>query len=105
MLQARKGAAVGEVKQNMRRRESPGSLIAQTTGVSLIPCFVGGDKEMRGRVPLLLLRSRAPAYSLDFSLVLDKANFVSTLQHMVPHFPPTRLSPCAQRLLSLYILL
>jgi len=40
----------GGVSVAKKRRESSGFLIAQTTGVSLIPCFVGGDEEMRGRV-------------------------------------------------------
>lgn len=46
------------------------SFIAQTTGVSLIPCFVGSDEEMRFFFPFLLplcLASRTPAHSLDFS--------------------------------------
>lgn len=40
-----------------RGGESSEFLITQTTGVSLIPCFVGGDEEMRGRVPPLLVSS------------------------------------------------
>lgn len=35
--------------------ESCGSLIAQTTGVSLITCFVGGDEKMKGRVSPFLV--------------------------------------------------
>lgn len=81
MPQARKDATAGGVEdkgvdgEKKRRGESTGSLIALTTGVFLIPCFVGSDEEMRKRVSpplllllLLLLRPRVAAYSLDFSL-------------------------------------
>lgn len=97
----------GERKRRKRRRESSGSLIAQTTGVSLIPFFVGGDEEMRGRD--FSSSSSSPlqgsiALSLDFSL-FRQSQFHLHFGTYGAALPPTRLSPCAQRPLSQYILL
>lgn len=62
------------------------SFIAQTTGVSLIPCFVGSDEEMRVFFPpssssLSCLQDSSTLSR--FLPILDKANVISTLQHMV----------------------
>lgn len=62
------------------------SFIAQTTGVSLIPCFVGSDEEMRGffspsSSSLSCLQDSSTLSR--FLPILDKANVISTLQHMV----------------------
>lgn len=56
-----------------------------------MPCFVGSDEEMRGSFFFFSLSSSSSSSSLQdsgtlsrFLSVLDKANFISTLQHMVP---------------------
>lgn len=75
-----------------RGKEHSGFLIAQTTGVSLIPRLAGGVEEMKRRVPpfpppsiISGSSSLRAFYPLSrFLFISEYANFISTLQHMVP---------------------
>lgn len=69
------------------------SLLKPQVFLSLIPCLVGGDEEMRGSFFFFFFTFSPSSSSLSslqdtgtlsrFLSILDKANFISTLQHMV----------------------
>lgn len=62
------------------------SLIAQTTGVSLIPSFPGSDREMRGLFsPCFFLLFLSPAGVSTFHSIFNKASALfSSRQHAAP---------------------